>query len=541
MRKISLILISVFLISFVSASVSVRTLDTPVVDQAYLTSGGTLTASTTYYYRIGAKFGGYGWGKGDIGSPPSIEGSFTTNSTHKSFFVNWTEIVGAESYNIYLTTTQGDYYRKRCASSGLNPTTNTNYFTITSVCSQQNPWDTFALANSDVLPNNVSKELGSIEMNITGGDYESMQEICDDVATAGYPEYCVCFYQTCILKGQFYIPSGTSGSLNIDNHILWIVQGSYYNDEDTLFDAEFGDLNSGGYAENGNQIWVGGYSYFSAKNTKVYNAIFKSGSMPIRAMLYPKGNGAINVEDDDKDIIIIDPNDVRDASSDMTFIGTGFSYQFTKEIYNFKHNGHAQTWYLYNPSFRNSYFNTGDYAIEVPNAFVEIVPIIYYDCDFKFEGIQTENNLPIIKYRDNAYRNATIYNSLNLKITDGTIPLENVNITLKDKNNNIAFTELTYANGTIDKQDVLRAIVYHNSSTGGYAEVNGVDLLSPFTLTMTKSGYSDYEYTFNFTKKIDWEIALNTNSGNYGLLRILSGNPDPLTIGKLIIEQGAGG
>lgn len=93
-------------------AVTVTTLDAPTNVQATLQDGGSLAANTTYYYRIVAiyslsptlgLYGGINW------STPSIEISATTTSTKKSISLTWDAVAGASGYEVYKTTTSGDY------------------------------------------------------------------------------------------------------------------------------------------------------------------------------------------------------------------------------------------------------------------------------------------------------------------------------------------------------------------------------------------------------------------------------------------------
>lgn len=75
----------------------------PVATSAGVNTGGNLTATTTYYYKISAidAFGGE--------SLPSNEISATTTSTKKTALMLWTSVPGAIAYKIYRTTTSGSY------------------------------------------------------------------------------------------------------------------------------------------------------------------------------------------------------------------------------------------------------------------------------------------------------------------------------------------------------------------------------------------------------------------------------------------------
>ena len=81
-------------------------------------AGGSLAASTTYYYKITGIDALTG--EESIGS---IEISATTTTTNKSMVLNWAALPGAGAYNIYRTTTAGVYSANSFLASLGNVTT----------------------------------------------------------------------------------------------------------------------------------------------------------------------------------------------------------------------------------------------------------------------------------------------------------------------------------------------------------------------------------------------------------------------------------
>ena len=118
-------------------AVTVTKLDAPTNVQATLQDVGSLAANTTYYYRIVALYslsptlglyGGINW------STPSIEISATTTSTKKSISLTWGAVAGASGYEVYKTTTSGDY----SYTSGL-------LYVIASVGTMYPPYKSFCI------------------------------------------------------------------------------------------------------------------------------------------------------------------------------------------------------------------------------------------------------------------------------------------------------------------------------------------------------------------------------------------------------------
>jgi len=93
-------------------AVSVTSLSAPTNVIATTISGGSLTANTTYYYKIVAVYsqapylGLYG---ARIISLSSAEVSVTTDSTNKQVSFTWDAVSGATGYEIYRTEISGDY------------------------------------------------------------------------------------------------------------------------------------------------------------------------------------------------------------------------------------------------------------------------------------------------------------------------------------------------------------------------------------------------------------------------------------------------
>lgn len=79
-----------------------RSVPAPTGVSATLVSGGSLAATTTYFYVVTAV--------DDVGETvASSQVSATTTSTNKTIKIQWVESVGAVGYKIYRTTTSGTY------------------------------------------------------------------------------------------------------------------------------------------------------------------------------------------------------------------------------------------------------------------------------------------------------------------------------------------------------------------------------------------------------------------------------------------------
>jgi hypothetical protein len=155
---------------------TVTELTAPASPTATLEAGGSLTASTTYYYLIIACDGANSVGDVMAESPPSAEVSATTDATNKSIKLDWTAVTGATRYTILRSTTSGDYATAtaHCLSqAGVTTNTYTDDGSVT-----LNRW--------------TLRTAGMIKLAVSGGtsgDRVTMQNIYDYLVGAGYTSW----------------------------------------------------------------------------------------------------------------------------------------------------------------------------------------------------------------------------------------------------------------------------------------------------------------------------------------------------------------
>jgi hypothetical protein len=218
-------------------------LTAPTNLSATLLAGGSLAANTTYYYVVVAFDSTYytpyytpaSLGVLALSSPISAEGSFTTTSTNKSVKINWTNVVGGVRYQIFLTTTSGDYHTSRgydtigidtigsisdgVAGYTISAINNTNNYICHSI----------QLRNS--LLNNINKGLGILKINLTGSNNYNLNDIYNAIIAQGYSDYVTYNGFEFVLKG-FIIADSTAteaGSLVIENKNLIFIKGGVIN------------------------------------------------------------------------------------------------------------------------------------------------------------------------------------------------------------------------------------------------------------------------------------------------------------------------
>lgn len=119
------------------------------------------------------------------------------------------------------------------------------------------------------------------------------------------------------------------------------------------------------------------------------------------------------------------------------------------------------------------------------------------------------------------YGTNTLYfgNRFNLNVTDGIATLPNANVLLYNKNNVLVFNTTTANNGSIPTQEVYYYSVTNIPVTpSGNANTTNsiINYSNPYTLIISKSGYSPYNVTFNLTDSLDWTIALDEEEESEG-------------------------
>lgn len=87
-----------------------RTKTAPTGLNAVVAAGGSLTASTTYYYKVA-------WYDAVSDSYGSAEANATTTVSDKTINLTWTAVSGATGYRVYRTTTAGSYPASSLISS----------------------------------------------------------------------------------------------------------------------------------------------------------------------------------------------------------------------------------------------------------------------------------------------------------------------------------------------------------------------------------------------------------------------------------------
>lgn len=208
-------------------------------------AGGSLDASTTYYYKIIAfdtqyytalnpSYRGYH-------SPASEEGTFDTDGTNKSATIEWTNSTGHTAntrYQILLTKASGDY----TAAGGYSTTTDVVSNTFTTgeaggyLITTENT-GIYAIHSINLVndfPFGMDKEIGMIKVAV---DDESLgynatylykyglEQIYQAIVSAGFSDYVQWDGINFVLKGYIEMTGSNATYIDLRNVKLWFPRG----------------------------------------------------------------------------------------------------------------------------------------------------------------------------------------------------------------------------------------------------------------------------------------------------------------------------
>ena len=486
---------------------------------ATLQTGGTLLPETTYYVRITVKSNGYYRWSTYISSPVSDEISFTTTITELSATISWDVITGANSTNVYLSTVSNVYLNKRIAIRNNVPTQRTSgtSYLIDSPDVRAGQ-DTFSVFEGKDLPGKIDKELGNLQVSFNGTT--TLQDIHDAIGTAGYSTYVTYDGINFALKGGFYCTGTTAGTLTEYDKSIICFQGGMRNDNPNLV-IQFGYTDATGRLSGGCRIYASWESLMYSENITLYSCYVSPSLCPAAQYNQTGWSGPMTYAG------LVTPSATPSLSKGTMFDGCGIKsgtlppMGLTINMWGYAHwtgvsedmvvsyaNGSlGQILDGYKPGFRNwDYNNNLTHFYSRRNGALEAYEDIkVYDCVFKVNNVVTADNLPVMDYATYD-RLIEIYASITLKVLDADgVAVDGATVILTNKDRDEVINTTTDVDGLLAKTDVLRANVNWSGSTGR-TQIN--TLLSPFILTVTKSGYVTYKIEFNLEEQINWTISL---------------------------------
>jgi len=170
---------------------------TPSGLESTLQTGGSLDVDTTYYYIVMA-FDAYDCSPNAqtnywlcFHSPISEESSFTTSGTELSALINWANVDGATNYQILISETSGNYTNSRMYGTvaenlGTISDGGTGY-TVTALGTDTWAHHSCQIVNN--LPNNLNKDLGIIDVALSGTETHDLKDLYDAIVSAGFSDY----------------------------------------------------------------------------------------------------------------------------------------------------------------------------------------------------------------------------------------------------------------------------------------------------------------------------------------------------------------
>lgn len=476
------------------------------------TARGTLAPNTTYYIRITAhnfndtsQIPYYA-----LSSPPSTEVSFTTTVTNLSASVTWdvptitNPITGystIRTYDIYITTTSGDYLNNSSGSFNTHhipaaiPTQTSHTSTTNSRIITTYPptngysYDTFT-ANPAVCPfmSGINKNNGLITFYTTGT--ETFTSIYNAINTAFPGNAATDGYRTFAFLGGYETPATITGSVT-ETYKRVLYYGGFFRNLSTANTFSF---------TNCEFEWASYSTAYSTGNTTHTGCIFKYGSLPEFFPLWTL-DGFINVTD------ITTTNCINGLFHNISNYRTNFSGQtvytpgnrfrawFSGQILNadincyYMDRFHTQSTGLSIRDTRlilNANFTiTGDSGSTVNDT-----PTNIYDVDFEKEyDLLTVNFVNYIGTNSNF----DIHNSYNFSITDENgDPIDGAAIEIYNDADELVTSGSTDVTGIL-KKDILVyrffPTTYNNKTPGATLERD----YGEFRYTISKTGYETYQ------------------------------------------------
>ncbi len=514
-------------------------------------SGGSITEDTYYIKVCGANFGTYST-YGSTGyykrGKCSDEVNVTLITGSQTINVTWDSLSGSSYYNVYITDIDNKsnperWYRTRIDrvsdSNSLRATTDTTSIEISTNTwfSSRNDFDSFAWSKDYVYDGNLDRDLGFgyIHINDSVGDLD-LQDIVDVLNSSGATDYYFWDGHYFVLKGGIYIDNNAIGSLQIVGNEILLSQNVMHNKESTDFAVNFSgaiiDVDAwsdrfGQYIHNGNVE-----KSIIRKRSGIYShSLVKAGD---NRFMFKKGyvsDGGNNVFQNTVYAYVdgsggdINFTDLTTFSNTLFLSGSNEVTAINPSVGSSLSMTEASSTGIYKV-IKGSFGTSDYYGSNLFNVrFRDTInyPVSCVDCDFTTIDADTaESDLkPVIYWSSaNAYDNVlNLYNTINLKMIDsGGNALENVNVTMRNINNETVFSTLTDANGTIPEQEALTVRCAYNYSSGGtgigYDYTNFTNY-NTFTLKMEKIGYKTLILPYlEVDTPIDWSFELQDYGRN---------------------------
>ncbi len=509
---------------------------------ATLQNGGSLDASTTYYYVViayetdyyspsnSSRFGNH--------SPISAEDSFTTDATNKSAQITWTNVSGATNYNILITKTSGDYVSVKAYGTANETvgtiTDGTTGFLVDDEGDGTHIIHTCQLTND--LAGGLDKDTGIIRVAFSGTGTENLEDVYSAVVSAGFSDNIFYDGYYFVLKGWLYCSSSVTdiGYLVVEGKSLVFIKGGVHN-QSSNYTFRFGrwlDNDRGAEYNYACKIDICHSRYpfrgYVSNNLQVYGctltqtrAVIRTLSEPLSDSYYYDGSqqsitayiGSINDSfpgygfrsnsDGPKDIKMKQVNNFGNAPhircniivpKTLPYTTVGKFYNCSWAVNNTTIN--SQKMLVYGPPYADLHTD-------------------YYDCYWP----TTTDNIPYFRFTNLSLLydecNMSLHYSLNIKVIDADgDPISGVDVSLMDQSddpgvwvehdttidkevtgNTYTTARTTDVNGEINTYYVTSYHVELNPDVSIQSTYNDDIIITnyyPLTITLSKSGYPDY-------------------------------------------------
>lgn len=530
-KLILLFLLGIFLLSFISATISII----PPPHQPENLTAENITGNLgadTYKFRVihggnmsTSRSGAQLW------SPSSNEVTININST-QAVHLHWDNSTDPWVSHTWLFVKKDseDIWRMILAN-GYSPYLNNdyNFTTWSGKISAYNPqiWMKDGNSPDPSVPNNISTTDG-VGMISVSGDAGSLSFIYVILALQNY--YGGDLPNTTYWDGKYYFTGAwsldthlaTSGTMDLSAWKLWMYGGienganfqlkaGYNTNQPTVIEippyaGSSNYLHFGKASLNNTIIGTGAQgldaNYFSSlqlattDDTKIWNSVVTA-TYPSLAYLETYKNSKLIMSQ----LLVNYAWGKEQPFEDLNVLQgiVRIAYSYTNDTY-FRRLVHQQ-------------ICTASYHIEMRFPYASSVYSTYL-VDSEFPQC---SDLPIVYWRPSvASKPLYIGYSFNLKtVYENGTSIPSANVTLIDKNGDTTFTKLTDSNGEIEEQFVFPRAMNRSTLTVGYTDQ--VIGYAPYNLSIITTNFADYELNnLNFTEKVDWTIALSETSGTGG-------------------------
>lgn len=492
-------------------------LPTPTGVGATAVAGGTLLASTTYYIVVCASNSNltYNTTNTSITSDASTEISVATTGVNRSITVTWSAVAGATHYNVYMSTTSGNYSSNVCHCTASNGTATTTLLTWTQTAPPSNYYSPDTLVSGNALPFNIDKTKGNVQVVISGtGGTLTLADITSALNTAGlgsYMYYDPKYYNFC-LKGGITISAATTGSLIIPDCNIVFIKGAFLNSS-TSFTLQLGNYTPA------SKRWYDPCTYTPTLiATSVANMAMYGAKVCDFGFLTSYTHIGTEITGMNANVVDCVFDGLRNTSTDWSnnkianfsllrgwqnFETTNAYFEIPATITMYAPNGR--------PDYRDCTFK-GDSATAIfdmaGNASVSYDSSKFYDCEFVGEYY---NSIDDLIFTFSSYVGLDGYDffySLQGVVQDNTgTPINGVDVKVYDKDMNLVHN-VTTASDIIPKTDIrVMNILPTGNGTGPSYYTR--TYYSPFTFVYSKQGYRTVTSVVSLTAPLNSIITLD--------------------------------